>query len=334
MKPARAGIIAFIVVLVAVVAFAASTPDDVVPASSGASEPALDFEPLLPSVAAAGIDAPEWAIGDTWSIMFPGGEVPCVLTVVDVTGDQYLQASACPEGEILALQDAVYDLPHLGATSKSLAGVTASGNVEFFSWPLTDGKTWETEWGGIPLTITATFTEKVRGPDGAEPGYRLVATSEGQHALDYSYVPSIGWWSELDFDGDVFGYADVEVVAFERSFEGVAWSSTGRNVYRYTGSVAPVGAQLFSIPDETDVVAFRAAASGGDYVASIVVQDPQRAEGFQQSSGFFQQYVFSPAAFVEYLEGEPGQWSFTVDGVGVAELLYEFIAIDLVEWDL
>lgn len=333
MKPALGGIAAFVVAVAVVVAFASSRDERepaVAPAASFATPP---FSSLAPEDVASGLDAPEWSVGHTWSVTFSGADAPCVLTVVAVSEDSYTQASACPEGEILALQDAVFDLPHLGEMTRTLGGATASGTMDFFSWPLTDGKTWETEWAGVPLAVTATYAEDVGGRFAGEPGFQLDAQFEGGRAFAYDFVPSIGWWSKLDFDSGFIGYADVEVVGFEPSFEGVAYSSSDHVVYHHSGSLPPAGVQGFGIPDDTDVVAFRASAAGGDYAATIVVQAPQQPPStFQQSTGFFQERLFSPSGFVEYLDGEAGQWQFSVEGVGVADLLYEFIAIDLVEW--
>ena len=331
MKPALGGIIAFAVAALVIVAAAATRPapeEDSRPASAFGGA----FEPLDAQTVARGLDAPTWEVGHTWFIMFPEGDAPCVVTVVDVSVDNYTQAMGCPEGDVLARDDAVFDLPHLGQITTALAGVSGEGSVDFFSWPLTDGKSWETEWFGTSLTITATFDEDIEGPRGDEPGYRLEAVADGERAFDYNYLPSIGWWSELDFDADFSGLADIEVVGFDPTFEGIAWSSKGSAVYHFSGSLPPIGTQPFAIPDGTSVVAFRAAASGGDFLASIVVQDPQQARGFQQASGVYRQYVPAEAAFIEYLDGVSGQWAFSVEGAGVVELLYEFIAIELTEW--
>ena len=57
-----------------------------------------------------------------------------------------------------AFQDAREDVSRLGPQRKSdLAGSQGDDRVQFFQWPLVDGKSWSTRWDHQPVTITATF---------------------------------------------------------------------------------------------------------------------------------------------------------------------------------
>lgn len=156
-------------------------------------------EAAAPGASADGsFDAPTWAVGDAWAVAPEGGEgEPAVLVVTKAEGDAYTLSTTDPDA---AGYDALFDVSYLGRIRASdLAGHQGGKPVQFFSFPLTDGKTWTTTWDGLEVKLTATWVPALQTGAGVHPGFAIVGTAEGETYVKYDYVPALKWWSHLTF---------------------------------------------------------------------------------------------------------------------------------------
>ncbi len=158
------------------------------------------------SVAQA-IELPRWAVRDFW--IYSVSDDPVTYVVTAEQGGDWIMETDSPER---AFQDLRDDISRLGPQRKSdLAGSQGSDRVEFFRWPLTDGKTWATRWDGQPVTITAKLEAGVA---------RLEAKDRnGTVAYQYTYDPAVRWFGELRH----FAPDGSELVALSLAASGSLW---------------------------------------------------------------------------------------------------------------
>lgn len=134
------------------------------------------------------LEAPTWSIGDhwTWSTDQQGA-----VTYV-VTGQEGGDWIVDTTDEGVAFFDARFDVSTLGKVRKTdLAGSQNDTRVQYFDWPLEEGKTWTTTWDGVERTIEV---ERV-GDRSAE----LVARQDGRVAVEYTYDADARSFRDLVF---------------------------------------------------------------------------------------------------------------------------------------
>ncbi|HUR61377.1 MAG TPA: hypothetical protein VM286_03315 [Candidatus Thermoplasmatota archaeon] len=158
-------------------------------AGAGCSGP--EATPHSPEVLAAskgGLQVPSLKVGDWWNFTTPGGASTWV--VAGETGEDYLMETDSPG---LAYFNTQSDISTLGQIRKSdLAGSQGKDRVEYFQWPLMDGKDWTTTWDGAKVSIRA----KMETPE----KYSFVAKREnGTLYATYTYDNRTHWFGELDF---------------------------------------------------------------------------------------------------------------------------------------
>ena len=95
--------------------------------------------------------APEWAVGDYWTLQSPqGGTFTHVVS--GEAGDDWMMDTDNPD---IAFFDAQGDISFLGKVRKAdLAGSQGDTRVEFLRFPLQNNLTWTTTWDGAPTTIS------------------------------------------------------------------------------------------------------------------------------------------------------------------------------------
>ena len=154
--------------------------------------------PAALEAAQAVADAPTWALGDAWTVAPQGGAgEESVLVVTAASADSYT-LSTTSEGA--AGYDALEDVSYLGRIRASdLAGSQQGQPVQFFSFPLTDGKSWQTTWDGRAVTLTATWVPAMPTSVGVHPGFTIEGKDEAGPYVKYDYVPMLKWWSHLSF---------------------------------------------------------------------------------------------------------------------------------------
>lgn len=136
------------------------------------------------------LEAPTWQVGDWWTWQSDQlGEYSYVVTGQE--GGDWLVDT---DSEQIAFFDAQTDISFLGTVRKSdLAGSQNETRVQYFDWPLEEGKTWSTTWDGVQRTITVTDVSDGTATLEAREGDRL--------AVSYVYDASTGWFGETTFHG-------------------------------------------------------------------------------------------------------------------------------------
>lgn len=160
-----------------------------------------DVLPVTPEDAAAAVaEAPAWALGDAWSIVSGSGASDTsesFLVVTKAEADSYFLSTT---NAGTAAYDAMEDVSYLGRIRASdLAGVQDGQPVQFFSFPLTDGKSWSTTWDGLPVTLTARYAPTLQTSAGIHSGFVIEGAVDGEKYVTYDYVPMLKWWSHLSF---------------------------------------------------------------------------------------------------------------------------------------
>ncbi|MCA1811672.1 MAG: hypothetical protein LC623_06635 [Halobacteriales archaeon] len=137
-----------------------------------------------------GLLPPVLHVGDWWNYTAPGGDLSYV-----VAADGGADYTMDTDNAGLAFFDALSDVSTLGPVRKSdLAGSQGDARVEFFKWPLTDGRNWTTTWDGLPVAISA----KVDG----EVAQMTARRQNGTVFATYAYSNRTRWFTELDFKDD------------------------------------------------------------------------------------------------------------------------------------
>lgn len=138
--------------------------------------------------APAGLRPPTLHAGDWWNYSSPSGGLSYVVSAD--SGDDYTMDT---DSAGVAFFNAKNDISTLGAIRKSdLAGSQGKERVQFFQWPLTDGKNWTTTWDGAPIAIKA--------KQAGEGRFTFLATrADGSTYATYAYDNKTHWFTELTF---------------------------------------------------------------------------------------------------------------------------------------
>lgn len=173
------------------------------------------------------IEVPVWSVGDAWTGTAHEGEEsrPYTIVVTKVEGDAYTVETTDGTN---AGWDAMFDVSYLGKIrARDLAGSQQGQPVQFFDFPLTDGKTWTTTWDGLEVKLTATQTPR---------GYDIAGTVDDELYVELDYVPALRWWSKLQF---VEGYG-ITLDRVQSSWTGTLATATAKLLYE-GHPAAPVG---------------------------------------------------------------------------------------------
>lgn len=332
MNRVAVGIVVFLVAggATALLAGGALAPEGPMDVALASAEAPAGFGAMQTDEVRRGIAAPEWRVGDAWRVMFDGGTAPCIIGVVAADETHYTQGFLCPEGSILAVQDAAYDIPHLGNFTRDLSGFHRDAPVRFFDWPLEDGKSWPLTWAGNDYEATARFVPDLEGPFGPEPGFSITAEFVGgsDTQIAYDYLPSVGWWTHITFSD---AYHPWRLVAFERGYTGTLFSGQGSVRVDERSSVVPPSIMPFEVAEEDDVLLFTG-TTAGLHRADIELRGPDgdaRYAETRQSLGSVGYISFGDA-----VPAEPGHWQLEVTGVGTQSWWFRVVAVDLTEWRL
>jgi hypothetical protein len=209
--------------------------------------------------------APAWTLGDWWTWTSPQIDGPYTSVLAEDQGTDWLMASDHPD---IAWFDARFDIASLGAVRKSdLAGSQGSTRVEFFQFPLNEGRAWTTTWDGLTMAI------KVLGV--ADGVASLEATRpDGTLYARYTYRDSHGYFGDIayyDATGTAVGF-ESKVTNSGASFarDLVRW--TYSTVLEMSGPIAGASfAQNLPVPlTVTDVYADLFVDCGsGTFVAGV-----------------------------------------------------------------
>lgn len=269
-------------------------------AASGAAAPRWD--------GAGALERPVWREGFAWGVFFERSNTGCAFVVGEASDDGYHQGVACRNAEQLAVEDAIYSHEFMGRFDADLAGVANDEDDEptrWFDWPLVDGKTWETQLEGYDVEVVATAVDAVEGPLGAERGFELVMTLEGETLAAYNFVPSVAWWSELRYPKS--GWS-MRITSFERQFEGEAVEATAAPLLDQRAAFLALFPRTFEVDDEYDVLRFYR-DYGGTFGGRIELRTPEGDTAYSETNG-----LNGGSPVIEYFPGEEGVWELDATG--------------------
>lgn len=204
--------------------------------------------------------APNWSVGDHWTYQVEGfGEDTWVVT--GQTRDAWIVDTTSRE---VAFLDARADISFLGPRPKAtVAGSQGGTDVEYFHWPLEEGKTWTTTWDGVRRTVTV---ENVS--DGTA---ELIATQDGRLAVEYTYDAKAGHFGRFAFfdeNGTKTNAAELRRSGSDYSGTAVRWKfATGADLEGSFGA-ASEGFEFQVPPGATDLwldLSVRCPSGGYDF---------------------------------------------------------------------
>jgi hypothetical protein len=300
------GLRAMAVTLIALVAAGCLGPQDAPSASLMDATPAVTATPTL--LNNSSVEAPVWAPGDAWEITTHGVGTGAreTLVVASATSDSYLIATT---SEQTATFDAAFDVSYVGKIRASdLAGAQKEKSVQFFDFPLTDGKAWSATWDGLKVGISAHFQPSI-AMAGGRPGFSIVATHEGKEYATYDYVPALKWWSHLDF---AEGYG-IKIERATSNWTGMLVTATAKQVYNSETAVPVVtfNTETFKVDERQTTLMLTLGGGAKNYARSWQLIDPNGTtypsggpayEVAQAGGGVFSTYTY-PAV--------PGDWKIS-----------------------
>jgi hypothetical protein len=213
---------------------------------------------------AAGLLPPTLQVGDWWNFTTPGGALSYVVSAEGA--DDYTMDT---DDAGLAFFNALSDVSTLGSIRKAdLAGSQGKERVQFFQWPLTDGKNWTTTWDGLRIHIAAKVS--------AEAAQLTAKRENGTLFATYSYSNRTRWLTAIDFKDErgESGFA-MKLQASGSAFPGTLKRYTLAKVLE-VASPAPQ-AQTFTVPGGvTDVwLSYAATCTGnGDLTVALGPNPP------------------------------------------------------------
>lgn len=301
---------AFLVPLLVLSAGCLTAPEDVETASV---EPAVPTDPAtgLPLAVApafdknSSVDAPEWRVGDAWTVETHGAGEPerATLVVASASGAMYEMRST---SEQMATFDAVFDVSYLGDVRASdLAGHQQGQPIRFFAFPLEDGKSWTTTWDGQEISLRAGFSPSIPAPGGAKPGFIIQGTTaDGQTYVEYDYVPALRWWSHIVFT-EGYGF---KVTAATANWTGEVLEGTSKVLL----TLAPAGPTtstpggVFMVEAGQSAVTVIVMGHASAYARGLAIVDP---DGTEHAGPVAEESPAPGAVFdLRILPGTAGEW--------------------------
>lgn len=250
------------------------------------------------------VSSPAWDVGDAWSVVSTGNGTPrsstLVVTQADAAG--YVVST---DDESLAAFDALHDVSYVGLIRASdLAGSQHEAPVQFFAFPLTDGKTWTTTWDGREIRLTARWVPAMETSAGIHPGFTIEGTDGDKPYVAYDYVPSLRWWSHLAF-ANGYGF---RVERVHSGWSGQLVTAQTQVLLEGLGET-PAGSpnvHPFTVDDGQSFVSLTLTGKASLYARGLVVLRP---DGKVQPTTAPTFQATSQEAFIdERLPPTPGEW--------------------------
>ena len=260
-------------------------------------------DPLLALTADTVLDAPvpppegrwyEYAwTEDPWTVM------PSSWTTV-VARSSGSTFTLLADDERLAVADAMWQWFFLGDhDAATLTKPTA--NFHYLAFPLTDGATWEMNWGleegGVAAVAVATFREGIDTGNGVFPGYEIVVRpTDWRLEILFEYAPAAGFltsggmrdpdtgtwawrWQVTDW-GDDFGGT-----LYEASSTPLVTAYHEIDVDPEDPTVEPAPRHSFDVPEGLTYLYIQAGAYAYQGLATTELIDPDRTHHSFQASG-------------------------------------------------
>lgn len=270
--------------------------------SAGAEAPLEDaFVADAPEGAAAlpaaPAEAPVWLVGDAWSVTTFGGgsEERAAVVVTKADTESYVLETT---SEQLAAYDAMNDISFLGRIrARDLAGFQQDAPIQFFDFPLADGKTWTTQWDMQEITLRATK---------AGDGFSIVGTSAEEAYVTYDYKPALKWWSKIEFAG---GYG-LRVDRFSPNWTGALATATAATVYESTTAIPTltINTDQFTVSEGQTFLGLRVHGGGPAWARALTLMDPANQPYMTTTSNTEATATPMWVNYEEQIPAMPGTW--------------------------
>ncbi|HVM45477.1 MAG TPA: hypothetical protein VM582_06035 [Candidatus Thermoplasmatota archaeon] len=257
------------------------------------------------------VDVPAWNVGDAWSMVsrWQGDERRFHLVVTGVDAEGYVVETT---DERMAGYDAMVDVSYIGRIrAADLAGSQEGTPVQFFAFPLEDGRTWSARWDGLTVALTAT--------KGAR-GFDILGLVDGEPYVAYDYVPDLRWWSKVEFLRE--GYT-LSVERVETGWTGTTVTATAKKVFE-GGPAAPVASSAtgsFTIDEGQSYGVATLVGGGTRWARAFQLIDPSGAPyGSTSISNVDTEGAGPRRVFLsEQFPPTPGEWRVVAPAVHDAE---------------
>lgn len=266
-------------------------------------DPTSMLDPSAPAGAAGEVLAPLWNVGDAWSMRTADGE-SAFLVVTQAGPDSYTIGTTSDQ---MASYDAMFDVSYLGKMrARDLAGAQGDQAIQYFDFPLKDGKTWTTTWDGFEVALAATKTAR---------GFDIVGTRDGEPYVTYDFVPELKWWSKLQF---AEGYG-ITIDKLQSAWSGEIATATAETIFESTvgAPVGDPGSGTFTVGEGQSLVVLTTHGGGMIWARALRLFDPSGQPYTTTASDFMLSDVNNQPSYTEQetLPPTPGQW--TVVGASV-----------------
>lgn len=190
-------------------------------------------------------EAPRWRLGDAWTYEIKTQGFPVTETtmlVYNETANLYRIGST---DEKQALIHALFNVnPQIGRIQKGNLAVFEDDKPRpMYDFPLTDGKSWQSDFfvsqHGTTLTATADYDPSIESPAGTFEGFHVNATGPQGFELRYDYVPQVKWFTKLvvrEANGELLH--ELTLKQFRTNVSGTGYFVRGDDLFQssYTGS--------------------------------------------------------------------------------------------------
>lgn len=257
--------------------------------------------------AGAHLLAPEWTVGDYWTMQSPQGGA-FTHAVSGESGDDWIVDTDNPD---TAFFDAASDISFLGKVRKSdLAGSQGDARVQFLRFPLQSGMSWSTTWDGAPTMI---HVGDVEGGKAEVTAMR----ADGSTYAKYTYGDKERYFTHFAFyspDGSTVNY-EWTLQKSGAGFGGqlVRWGLD--ELFSSSGAIPTTGGNTFQVePGYTDVYisAVLDCTAGAVAVAVGPLTGPAEERGWQAEGQCPLQDI---EAYANAAPTQQEQWGALIGGV-------------------
>jgi hypothetical protein len=275
--------------------------------AAAAIVPGAAAGPPAPLNATSSVDVPKWALGDAWFIdtQNQGSNENAILAVVGADPSAYSLATT---SQTMASFDASFDVSYIGKIRASdLAGSQHDQAVQFFSFPLTEGKAWKTQWDQQTISLSAAFAPSIATPLGPQPGFVITGQdASGKTYVTYDYVPALAWWTHLDFGS--YGF---KVTGVRHNWTGAYAVATSKTLLTLSTAapVADTPAGTFTVDAGQTSLLLTIIGHAGPFARALVLLGPDHQPVTTKSPNYEASATPMALFVTEALAPTPGQWT-------------------------